>query len=82
MNIPMGVVVNRAGLGNFEIYDYCKATGLEIIAEIPYERRIAEAYAKGAIIAESSPDLREIFTSLAEKLKKTATLKKSPGGAP
>lgn len=82
MKIPMGVVVNRAGLGNSEIYDYCKATGLEIIAEIPYARGIAEAYAKGAVIAESSPALREIFISLAEKLKEKADLKKSPGGAP
>ncbi|MFZ2631994.1 MAG: ATP-binding protein [Desulfosalsimonadaceae bacterium] len=72
MKKPMGVVVNRAGLGNSEIYDYCKAEGLEILAEIPYDRRIAEAYAKGCIIADTSEDMRRLFTGLAGKIRQRA----------
>jgi len=81
MDIPMGVVVNRAGLGNSEIYEYCKASGLEILAEIPYDRGVAEAYAKGTIIAESSGAMKDIFLRLAKKLKEKADLPKNPGGA-
>ncbi len=72
MNKPMGVVVNRAGLGNSEIYDYCSAKNLEILAEIPYERSIAEAYASGVIISESSDKMKQLFLELAEKIQQKA----------
>ncbi len=72
MNKPMGVVVNRAGLGNSEIYEYCNAKNLDILAEIPYERQIAEAYANGIIISESSDKMKHIFLELAEKIKQKA----------
>jgi MinD superfamily P-loop ATPase len=32
---PMGVVVNRAGVGNDEVYRFCSQAGLSILAEIP-----------------------------------------------
>ncbi len=41
---PMGAVINRAGLGNDAIYRFCHEKGLPILAEIPYDRAIAEAY--------------------------------------
>jgi MinD superfamily P-loop ATPase len=72
MKKPMGVVVNRSGLGNSEIYDYCAAENLEILAEIPYDRRIAEAYANGCIIADTSDLMRQLFTSLAAKIRQKA----------
>lgn len=81
MGKPMGVVINRAGLGNSEIYDYCKSEGLDIMAEIPYDRRIAEAYAKGCIISESSDKMRNIFMSLAKRVKEIAGHKINQGGA-
>ena len=48
----MGAVINRAGLGNDAIYRFCREKGLPILAEIPYDRAIAEAYARGRIIAD------------------------------
>jgi len=82
MGKPMGVIVNRAGLGNDEVYNYCTAEGLEIMAEIPYDRQIAETYARGSIISESSDEMKQIFISLAEKIKQKAGSKKSQGGMP
>lgn len=61
---PMGAVVNRAGLGNDDIYGFCREKGLPILAEIPFDRAIAEAYARGRVIADVSPELRETFISL------------------
>jgi MinD superfamily P-loop ATPase len=69
----MGAVINRAGLGNDEIYRFCAAKGIPILAEIPFERAIAEAYARGRIIAEVSPGLREIFVSLQGRIHSLAT---------
>jgi len=65
-------VVNRAGLGNDDIYRFCRDKRLPILAEIPFDRAIAEAYAHGRIIAEVSPELRETFVSLRVKIRSLA----------
>ena len=69
---PMGTVVNRAGLGTDDIYRFCRDKRLPILAEIPFDRVIAEAYAHGRIIAEVSPELRETFVSLRGKIRDLA----------
>jgi MinD superfamily P-loop ATPase len=66
---PMSVVVNRAGLGTSSVYDYCEASGLDIAAEIPYDRGIAEAYSQGEIVADVSPGFRDLFVDLADKIR-------------
>jgi MinD superfamily P-loop ATPase len=75
---PMGTVVNRAGLGNEDIYHFCRDKGLPILAEIPYDRSIAEAYSCGRVIADVSPELKETFISLRGKIRDLAELN-SPG---
>lgn len=69
---PMGVVVNRAGLGNDEVYRFCKQANLPIFAEIPYDRTIAETYAAGEIIAHASDEMRALFEKLAETIRSAA----------
>lgn len=67
---PIGAVVNRAGLGGHNaIYEFCGAKNLPILAEIPYDRAIAEAYARGRIIADISPEMRNIFRSLMSRIR-------------
>jgi len=68
----MGAVINRAGVGTDAIYRFCRDQGLPILAEIPYDRAIAEAYAQGRIVAEVSPGLRETFVSLMGKIRALA----------
>ncbi len=61
---PMGAVVNRVGLGNDDVYRFCADKGMPMLGEIPLDRAIAEAYARGRVIAEESPELRETFVSI------------------
>jgi MinD superfamily P-loop ATPase len=68
----LGVVVNRAGLGHDAIYRFCREKELPILAEIPYDRVIAEAYARGRVIATISPGLEETFVSLRDKIRDLA----------
>jgi MinD superfamily P-loop ATPase len=62
---PMGIVVNRAGLGDDAVGDFSRSSGLPIWCEIPYSREIATAYANGRIVADVSPALRSLFAGLA-----------------
>ena len=69
LNKPMGVVINRAGLGTRDIYDFCKEKNIPLLAEIPFDRSIAEAYSHGRLIADVSRELGTIFSTLREKIR-------------
>jgi MinD superfamily P-loop ATPase len=69
---PMGVVINRAGLGNNAIHEFCREKQLPVLAEIPYDRAIAEAYSRGQIVADVSDSLHELFVSLQQKIQDLA----------
>jgi len=71
-NKPMGVVINRAGLGDNEIQQFCQEKKIPVLAEIPYDRAIAEAYSKGRVIADISEDMRGLFVSLQKKIRELA----------
>jgi MinD superfamily P-loop ATPase len=66
---PMGVVINRAGLGDRSVQDYCAGRGLPILAEIPFERRLAEAYSRGEILAEAHPEMGAVFAALRDAVR-------------
>ena len=40
VGVPFGVVVNRAGIGDKKVYDYCREANIRIMLEIPYQRKI------------------------------------------
>ncbi|MFZ0430702.1 MAG: ATP-binding protein [Acidobacteriota bacterium] len=62
--IPFGVVVNRVGVGDGRVHRFCRDQGIPILLEIPDDRRIAEAYARGKIIVDALPEYRERFEAL------------------
>ncbi|MFP4083795.1 MAG: 4Fe-4S binding protein [Desulfonatronovibrio sp.] len=65
MGKPMGVVINRSGLGDDSVYQFCAQKNLPILASIPFDREIARGYSKGRIISSLSPELKTIFSDLA-----------------
>lgn len=62
---PLAVAINRAGLGDLGVRDYCLQQGLPVLCEIPFERRAAEAYSRGQVLAEASPEWAALFGELA-----------------
>lgn len=69
LGIPLGVVVNFAGIGDRGVYDYCEKMNLPILMEIPYDRKIAELYSRGIPFVEKMPEWRTKFQELHEKIK-------------
>jgi MinD superfamily P-loop ATPase len=60
-----GVVINRNGLGNDDVADYCEKEKVKILAKIPNSRKVAETYSKGQLIYEI-PEIKEQFIQLKE----------------
>jgi MinD superfamily P-loop ATPase len=69
MDIPFGVVVNKAGIGNDEIYTYCSDSQIKILEEIPFDKDIAKLYSNGEIFSKKLPEYSELFKNLLEKIK-------------
>lgn len=69
---PMGVVINRAGLGDTRVYDFCAQHNLPVLTEIPYRRDIAEHYSHGRILAERDTQMRQQFTALGQSIRQMA----------
>ncbi|MCW4051138.1 MAG: ATP-binding protein [Candidatus Bathyarchaeota archaeon] len=69
LGIPLGVVVNFAGIGDRGVYEFCSEKSIPILMEIPYNRRIAELYSDGIPFLKEMPEWRSKFQSLLEKIK-------------
>ena len=69
LGLPSAVVVNRCDVGDREVYEYCDAEGIEVVMEIPDDRALAEAYARGRAAVDAVPGYRERFTALLHRLE-------------
>lgn len=61
---PMGVVINRYGIGNDEMERYCESIQLPLLAKIPFDKRIAEHYSNGQMVFEKDEGLRSSLQQL------------------
>lgn len=68
LKLSFGVVINRADLGDQETHLYCQRNGIDILAEIPDDRSIAEAYSRGVMACEALPGYRQVFESLLDEI--------------
>jgi MinD superfamily P-loop ATPase len=68
LGLPFGVIVNRAGLNDRPLLDYCSEQQIPLLAQLPDDRRVAEAYSRGELICEALPDFKARFSSLAASL--------------
>jgi len=73
LGIPVGVVINRDGIGDDGVDRFCAAEGVPILLRIPFERRIAEAYADGVPITQTVPELREAFLGLYDSVREAVS---------
>ena len=68
LGLPVGVVVNRDGVGDKGVDDYCATEGIPILMRIPLDRRIAEAISGGKTLVEALPEYRPRFLGLYEQI--------------
>lgn len=64
LGIQFGVVINRAGIGDKGVEEYCDKENIPIILEIPFNRQIAELYSRGIPFVEQMSDWRQKFGNL------------------
>ena len=68
MSIPFGVVINKAGIGDQGVKEFCSNVNIELLAEIPDDRRVAMAYSEGLPIVEAGPVFKGYFEDILNKI--------------
>ena len=68
LGIPGGVVLNRAGVGDRGVEEYCEQAEIPILMQMPMDRRIAEAYARGDAVVRALPEYRQRFQRLLHEI--------------
>ncbi len=76
LDIPTGVVINRDGVGDSQVDEFCQQNGIPILMRIPLERAIGEGIAQGQPLIQIQPALRaqfeQMYAQIASQVKQEA----------
>lgn len=61
---PFGVVVNKAGLGNSDVYKFLNENEIKLLAEIPFSREFAHKYSAGQLLKELPGEQEKIYRNI------------------
>ena len=68
MGKPFGVIVNRAGIGNNEVYQYLNTEGIDLLLEIPFDKKIARICSNSEMVVDHNPALKQQLLDLGQKI--------------
>ncbi len=68
LEIPMVIIINKVGIGKEDIRGFADGRNIPVIAEIPFDRNLSEAYAKGDEPLDEIPWFRETIEGVASSL--------------
>lgn len=70
LGIQAGVIINRDGIGDMGVEEYCKSENLPILARIPMKRSIAEVLSEGIPLIQGYPEYRKVFQDILSGIRK------------
>jgi MinD superfamily P-loop ATPase len=68
LGIPCGLIINRADLGDDHVKEFAQETGIPILMEIPFDRKIAEIYSGGGLLVREMEGMKDKFLNLYRKI--------------
>jgi MinD superfamily P-loop ATPase len=68
LNICCGIIINRAGVGNRDVEEYCLKEDIPIMLTIPLDHEIARLYSRGITLVAGLPEWKGDFIGLFEKI--------------
>ena len=70
LNVPIGVIINRAGIGDTSIYDYCEKEEIPLLLEIPFDKKIAELYSRGVPFVSEMTEWKKKFVNILKRISR------------
>ena len=71
LGLPMGVLINRSDVGDARVNEYCERENIELLLEIPDNRKVAEAYSRGEMAVDAVPEWEQWFEGVFRRLVET-----------
>ena len=68
---PTGVLINRSDIGDDRVRRYCDCEGIDVLVEIPDDRKVAEAYSRGEMAVDAVPGLDRLFEDVFHRVRKS-----------
>ncbi|NLW85607.1 MAG: P-loop NTPase [Planctomycetes bacterium] len=68
LKLPLAVVINRSDIGNDETRMFCHNQNIDILCEIPFDRRVAEAYSRGVPACRALSEQGRVYADLLKKI--------------
>jgi MinD superfamily P-loop ATPase len=69
LQLPCGVIINRAGLGDEHIEKYCLGENIPVLLHIPLDSKIAGFYSRGFTLVEAIPEWKDEFIAVFNKIE-------------
>ena len=69
LKVPCGVVINRAGVGDRKVEEYCLNENIPVLLTIPLNTEIARMYSRGIALVEGMPQWQERFRGLFDRIR-------------
>ncbi len=69
LGIPQGIIINRVGVGDDRVDEFCRREGLPVLLKIPFQRKIAEGMARGKTLLSLRPQLREELKEMIDDIR-------------
>jgi MinD superfamily P-loop ATPase len=69
LDTPLGVVINRDGVGDSNVEQFCRREDLPVLLRIPFERAVAEGTARGQTLLEIRPEYVSRLQAVLEQIE-------------
>jgi len=70
LDLPIAVVINRDGVGDDGVEQYCRVEGIPVVMKIGFDRQIAAAYAVGEPLIRLDSRWKDRFLEVFNRLEK------------
>jgi len=72
LHLPVGIVINRDGIGDDSVMRFSSEERIRIMGRIPFDRRIAEVISDGRLVVEALPEYRSLFEEIYSGIRREA----------
>ena len=69
LSIPHGVILNRDGIGDNNVVEYCNEKNIPLHLKIPHDHRIAELYSEGIPFTQEMHEYKIMFKDVLKKIR-------------
>lgn len=70
IEVPFGVFINKAGLGDNSIYDYLTDEKIMLLGEVPFDRAYASKYAEGNLLNDNNKKMVVHYEKLLNEIQR------------